>query len=93
MFPRLRAGLFAAVPAAAFALATPAADAAPPAFAPGRILVEARAGVTDGQLAAALAAQGGRSLGKLRGLHTHVVSVPPGQSEEKLAQRLARHQR
>ena len=62
-----------------------------PAFAPGRILVEAKAGVTDGQFKAAIAAHGGRSLGKLLGLRTHVVTLPPGLSEEAIADRLARH--
>lgn len=60
-------------------------------FAPGRILVEAKAGVTDSQFEATLAAHGGRSLGRLRGLKTHVMSVPPGQSEQKILEKLARH--
>lgn len=62
-----------------------------PAFVPGRLLVEAKAGVSDAQLEAVLAAHGGRSLGRLRGLQTHVMAVPPGQSEEKVLERLARH--
>src|SRR5690606_17195006 len=61
------------------------------AFVPGRILAEAKAGVSDAQFEATLAAHGGRSLGKLRGMNTHVMTVPPGQSEEKLLERLARH--
>ena len=61
------------------------------AFVPGRILVEAKAGVSDAQFEATLAGHGGRSLGKLRGMKTHVMTVPPGQSEEKLLERLARH--
>lgn len=72
--------------------AAPAVPAAPPAgFAPGRILVEARAGVSDAQFAAILAGHGSRSMGRLRGLRAHLVSVPRGQSEAALAERLARH--
>ena len=63
----------------------------PPAFAPGRLLVEAKAGVTDANFYATLAAHGGRSQGKLRGLNVHLVTLPPGQSESDIAARLARH--
>jgi len=61
------------------------------AFVPGRILVEAKAGVSDAQLEATLAVHGSRSLGKLHRMKTHVMTVPPGLSEEKLLERLARH--
>ena len=73
------------------ALSTAAPPTQRPAFAPGRILVEAKAGATDGQFKAAIAAHGGRSLGKLLGLKVHMVALPPGQSEEAIAARLARH--
>lgn len=65
--------------------------ATPPAFAPGRLLVAPKAGVSEARFAAALAAHGSRSMGRLRGMRTHMVQVPPGQSEEKLAERLGRH--
>jgi subtilisin family serine protease len=68
-----------------------AAAQAKRAFVPGRILVEAKAGVSDAQFDATLAGHGGRSLGKLRGMKTRVMTVPPGQSEEKFLERLARH--
>ena len=76
---------------AAGSAASTALTAAPPEFAPGRILVAAKAGVSDAQFEATLAAHGGRSMGRLRGMRAHMVNVPPGQSEEKLAERLARH--
>lgn len=81
-----------AAPSAMVSAQSPtAAPVNPPAFAPGRILIEAKAGVSDAEFAATLNGQGGRSLGKLRGLRAHLVSVPPGQSESAFAERLARH--
>ena len=84
-----------ALVAAAILFLPGAAHAAPPAkepaFAPGRLLVEAKAGVSDSEFHGTLAAHGGRSEGKLRGLNVHVVTLPPGQSERDVAARLARH--
>jgi subtilisin family serine protease len=49
-----------------------------PAFASGRILVEAKSGVSDLDLDALVGAHGGKSKGKLRKMNTHVVDVPAG---------------
>lgn len=57
-------------------------------FVPGRVLVEPRAGVSDAAFQATLRAHGGRSLGKLRALNTHVVQLAPGLSETTVAARL-----
>jgi thermitase len=65
--------------------------AKPPAFAAGRILVAPKAGVTDADFGAALAAHGAHSQGKLRGLNVHLVTLPPGQSESDTVAKLARH--
>lgn len=66
------------------------ANAAPPAeFARGRILIEARAGLSDADLDALLKAHGGkrRKLGQSR---MHVVDLPPGLSEEDVVAKLSR---
>ena len=60
-------------------------------FASRRILVEAKAGVGAADFDAVLAAHGGRSQGKLRGLNVHVVTLSPGQSERDIAAKLAAH--
>ena len=49
-----------------------------PRFAPGRILVAPQPGTLAADFQQALVAQGGRSLGPLRGLDVHVVEVPIG---------------
>ncbi len=90
-----RSTALAVMAAAATLLMAPGSRAqpagGPPAFAPGRVLVEAKAGVSDADFDKTLKSNGSKSLGKLRGLRTHAVSVPPGQTEEKLAEKLARH--
>lgn len=66
------------------------ADAARPAeFARGRILIEARAGLSDADLDAVLKTHGGkrRKLGQSR---MHVVDLPPGLSEEDVVAKLSR---
>jgi subtilisin family serine protease len=91
---RLRSVALAALTGATL-LAAPALEAQTvnkrPSFAPGRVLVEPKAGVSDAQFQQVISAIGGRSAGKLRGLHTHVVNLPQGLSEEQTAARLARH--
>ena len=65
-------------------------NAAPPAeFARGRILIEARAGLSDADLDALLKTHGGkrRKLGQSR---MHVVDLPPGLSEEDVVAKLSR---
>jgi len=62
-----------------------------PPFVAGRLLVESKAGVADHEFQGVLAAHGGKSAGKLKGLNVHVVTLPPGQSERDVAARLARH--
>ncbi|MFC5478537.1 S8 family serine peptidase [Massilia suwonensis] len=70
-----------------------AALAAPPAaqgdFARGRILIEARAGLSDAELDTLVKAHGGkrRKLGQSR---MQVVDLPPGLSEEDVVAKLSR---
>jgi subtilisin family serine protease len=97
LFPKRErcAAALVAMAAAALLILPVLARAAPPikepAFAPGRLLVEAKAGVADSDFRGTLGAHGGRSQGKLRGLNVHVVTLPPGQSERDTAARLSRH--
>lgn len=66
------------------------ASAAPPAeFARGRVLIEARAGLSDAALDKLVKAQGGkrRKLGQSR---LHVVELPPGLSEQDAVAKLSR---
>ncbi|WP_240342422.1 S8 family serine peptidase [Methylococcus sp. EFPC2] len=52
------------------------ADAAPDKWAEGRILVQPRAGLPDGEFDAILSKHGARSQGRLPQLDVHVVEVP-----------------
>lgn len=66
------------------------ADAAPAGeFARGRILIEARAGLSDAELDTLVKAHGGkrRKLGQSR---MHIVNLPPGLSEEDAVDKLSR---
>lgn len=58
-------------------------------FARGRVLIEARAGLSDAELDTLVKAHGGkrRKLGQSR---VHVVDLPPGLSEEEAVARLSR---
>ncbi|MBQ5946798.1 S8 family serine peptidase [Massilia sp. ST3] len=60
-------------------------------FARGRILVEARAGLSDDELGKAIKAHGGKSARKLGQSNIHVVELPPGLSEEDMVAKLSRH--
>lgn len=66
-----------------------AADSDAGEFARGRVLVEARAGVSDDELAKVLKEHGGkgRKLGQGR---MHIVDLPPGRSEEDVVAKLSR---
>ncbi|QNA88914.1 S8 family serine peptidase [Massilia sp. Dwa41.01b] len=81
----------AALAAAALSLSFSAAASAEPAgeFARGRILIEARAGLSDADLDQLIKAHGGkrRKLGQSR---MHIVDLPPGLSEEEAVARLSR---
>ncbi len=61
-----------------------------PQWAQGRILVQARVGVSDTELDDVLFEHGGRRLGVLEKIRVHVVSVP-AQAEEAVARALSRH--
>ncbi len=61
-----------------------------PPWAQGRILVQARTGVSDAELDDVLFEHGGRRLGALHQIRVHVVSVPP-QAEEAVARALSKH--
>lgn len=61
-----------------------------PAFAQGRLLVQARIGVSDAELDDVLSEHGGQRLGTLEKIRVHVVSVPP-QAEEAVARALSKH--
>ena len=61
----------------AFSLVPDSALAGPPSWASGRILVAPQDGSSPAAFDKALRGQGGKSLGKLRGLGVHVVNVPP----------------
>ena len=59
-------------------------------WVPGRILVQAKAGVSDANLQRILAGHSGRSVERIRGLRVHVVSVPP-QAEDAVVRALSRN--
>jgi thermitase len=61
------------------------------AFVLGRVLVEPRAGVSKAAFQATLTANGGRSVGTLRALNTHIVQLAPGLSETAVAAKLSNH--
>ncbi len=61
-----------------------------PPWAQGRILVQARVGVSDAELDDVLFEHGGRRLGALHQIRVHVVSVPP-RAEEAVARALSKH--
>ncbi len=67
------------------AFAAPAANGAKPAFAAGHILVAKNPASPDGDFLAAVSAQQGKSLGKLKGLDVHVVDVPAGNEQAMIA--------
>jgi hypothetical protein len=71
------------------ALAASGAHAAPPEFARGRVLIEARAGLSDAELDKLVKAHGGkkRKLGQSR---LYVMDLPPGLSEADVVAKLAR---
>jgi thermitase len=81
----------AALACASLALGIASAAHAAPAgeFARGRILIEARAGLSDAELDTVVKAHGGkrRKLGQSR---MHVVDLPPGLSEEDAVAKLSR---
>lgn len=64
--------------------------AAPPAWREGKILVQPRPGLSDGELDKVLNKHGGKAVGRLRNLNVHMVSVP-AQAEEAVAKALARN--
>lgn len=72
------------------AFAAPAANGSKPAFAAGHILVAKNPASLDVDFLAAVGAQQGKSLGRLKGLEVHVVDVPPG-NEQAMVARLARN--
>ncbi|MGX4642360.1 S8 family serine peptidase [Massilia sp. SYSU DXS3249] len=74
---------------AALAFAGTAHAAPQGEFARGRVLIEARAGLSDAELDKLVKAHGGkrRKLGQSR---MHVVDLPPGLSEEEAVARLSR---
>ncbi len=80
-----------AIAAGALALlAVSGAQAVQPGdYARGRVIVEARAGLSDADLDRVLKAHGGkgRKIGQSR---LHVVHLPPGLSEEKAVEKLSR---
>ena len=80
---------FAAGIAALVAMSS--AGAAPKAeFARGRILVEARAGLSAADLDKVVKAHGGKAARKLGNSNIHVVDLPPGLSEEDAVAKLSR---
>lgn len=66
------------------------ARAEKPQWAQGRILVQARVGVSEAELDDVLFEHGGRRVGALHQIRVHVVSVPP-QAEEAVARALSKH--
>jgi len=78
-----------AVPIAT-ALATTPATAQPHEWAPGRILVQPAAGLSEEALAQVLAKRGGRSLSHNQRINLHIVAVPP-QAEWAVAKALAKN--
>ncbi|MFC5461703.1 S8 family serine peptidase [Massilia niabensis] len=78
-----------AVAGLSLALGTEANAAPAGEFARGRILIEARAGLSDAELDTLVKAHGGkrRKLGQSR---MHVVDLPPGLSEEEAVEKLSR---
>jgi len=81
-------GLLAAVLTTA---ALPGAQAAPPTeWAPGRILIETRAGLSQAALADVIRPHGGTSR-RLGASNLHVVELPAGRSELSVLERLKQH--
>lgn len=60
-------------------------------WAPGRILVQPRVGLSDSNFDQTLKSHGGKSVGRLKGLGVHIVQLPPGISEQEAAEKLSRH--
>lgn len=70
--------------------AQPSRVAQPPvSWVKGHILVQPRAGLPDAEFAKALAAQGGKAVGRLGNLDVYLVSLPPTASEQAVASALA----
>lgn len=63
------------------ALSLPAL-AAEPQWAPGRLLVQPRAGLSDTELDKILKPHGGKSIGRINGINVHVVQLPANASEK-----------
>lgn len=74
---------------AAFAL-PPNTEAASQRWAPGRLLIQTKAGFSSGAFDALLNSQGARFKRRLKNLDTELISVPAG-DEDKIARLLARH--
>jgi len=74
----------------ATALATTPATGQPRDWAPGRILVQPAAGLSEEALAQVLAKRGGRSLSHNQRINLHIVAVPP-QAEWAVAKALAKN--
>ena len=58
-----------------------AAASSPPAmpdFVPGRLLLQARAGLGTAAIDQALAPQGGKGVGRIEAIDVHIVQLPPG---------------
>lgn len=59
-------------------------------WAPGRLLVQPRPGLSDSELDGVLRPHGGRAVGKIDGIGVHIVELPP-QASEKAVEALLKH--
>ncbi len=59
--------------------------------APGRLLVEPRAGLSEAEFEKILKPHGGRKAGRISGTNVHIIELPPNASEKAVAALLARN--
>ena len=80
---------------AALSLSAQAQDANPNAasegqWVPGRLLVQPRPGLSEGELDKILQPHGAKSVGKIEGIGVHILQLPP-QASEKAVEALLKH--
>ncbi len=87
---RTMAFLLAVVAAPAVG-APPMAGPQQPAYAPGRLLIQQRAGLSDAEVDKALKPHGGKRVAKIKGINVHVVQLPTQANAAAVAAALAKN--
>lgn len=68
-----------------------AASSASDQWAPGRILVQPKPGLSDDELGKILTGHGGKSIGKIDAINVHIVQLPTNVSEKAVVALLAKN--